>query len=131
MTHFVFTTLPSSPLNPFISPRQHFLAQSVRVYNHLPDCPPQVVREGGAIGVANVTWRVRSDPHGDLVASAGWLAFSDGQTTGDVVLLVRSDDVAELAEAFLITLTATSEVRHPRYLTQYPQYLTQYPQYLS
>ena len=69
-----------------------------------------MVREGGSIGSANVTWEVEDDPHHDLVEMGGLLHFGDGKTEAGLGVKVRGDTLPELDEMFVVTLTNVSMV---------------------
>ena len=69
-----------------------------------------MLREGGSIGLVNVTWKVQEDPDNDLLDQSGVLTFDPAQTEADLVLRVWDDGIPELEETFIVSLTEVSRV---------------------
>ncbi|XP_041376199.1 adhesion G-protein coupled receptor V1-like [Gigantopelta aegis] len=69
----------------------------------------EVVRLGGTIGKAQVTWQVVGDDGNDVVDLTGNITFMSGQTIGYAEIRIRGDTEPELDEIVSVVLTATTE----------------------
>ncbi|XP_015216090.2 adhesion G-protein coupled receptor V1 isoform X1 [Lepisosteus oculatus] len=71
----------------------------------------QVVRTGGALSRVTLFWEADLSAEADLVRRAGNVTFEVGQTEGDVVVRVASDDIPELDKSFALLLSNVSHGR--------------------
>ena len=73
-------------------------------------CAFQVVRRGGSISSAVVTWEAQGDTGNDLMETSGNVTFQDKQTSAQILVRVRGDITPELDETFIIKLFNTTTV---------------------
>ncbi|XP_055956200.1 adhesion G-protein coupled receptor V1 [Patella vulgata] len=69
----------------------------------------EVIREGGTIGNASITWVAVGDDNNDLMEKSGTVDFKSGQSSAMLEVKISGDTEPELQEVFQIKLTGTSE----------------------
>ncbi|KAM4707152.1 adhesion G-protein coupled receptor V1 [Discoglossus pictus] len=68
----------------------------------------KVFRNYGALSKVILSWKIESDPSGDLAFSSGNVTFEIGQQSANLTIHVSPDDVPELDKVFTILITNVS-----------------------
>lgn len=66
-----------------------------------------VIRDAGAFGAVDVTWRV-ANPSSDISETSGRVSFVEGQRTASFVISALPDDNPEPAESYTVELSSVT-----------------------